>query len=205
MFSAMGIVGGMILAAGLSERMGGPLPKQLLIVGESTLAALVVRHAEESLLDRVVVVTGHRASDVAASLGEGRAEVVHNPEYMSGNMSSFRVGAAALANCDASVVLLADMPGVTSEMIDCLVAEWRENQPWAAVSSYRGELAHPLLLSTEAMDDAAKAEGAKGVWRFLDSAPPGRVRQVVFDSDVPLDVNTPADYDLIAGEFPTSG
>ncbi len=200
----MGGVGGMILAAGLSERMSGPLPKQLLPVGEETLVGLTVRHAEDSNLDRVVVVTGHRSSDVAASIAGGRARVVENPHYRQGNMTSFRVGAAALAECDASVVLLADMPGVTTETIDRLVDEWELHRPWAAVCSYRGRSAHPLLLSAEALLEATGVEGAKGVWRFLDSAA-DRVTLVPFDRAAPLDVNTAADYELVAGEFPASG
>ena len=194
----------MILAAGLSERMSGPLPKQLLPVGGGTLVSLAVRHAEESKLDRVVVVTGHRAAEVAASIAGGRATIVENPHYRHGNMTSFRVGAGALADCDACVVLLADMPGVTTEMIDRLVAEWEQNRPWAAVCSYRGRLAHPLLLSAAALLEATGVEGANGVWRFLGAAA-DRVVEIPFDRAVPLDVNTAADYDLIAGEFPASG
>lgn len=200
----MGGVGGMILAAGLSERMSGPLPKQLLPVGNRTLAALTVRHAEGSNLERIIVVTGHRASEVAASIAGGRALVVENPHYRRGNMTSFRVGAAALAECDACVVLLADMPGVTTEMIDRLVEEWERRRPWAAVCSYRGRLAHPLLLSAEALLEATGVDGANGVWHFLESAT-DRVVEVPFDRAVPLDVNTAADYELIAGEFPASG
>ncbi len=194
----------MILAAGLSERMSGQVPKQLLPVGSGTLVSLTVRHAEDSNLERVVVVTGHRASDVAASVAGGRAAVVENPHYRQGNMSSFRIGATALAECDACVVLLADMPGVTTTMINRLVDVWEQQRPWAAVSSYRGSLAHPLLLSAEALLEATGVEGAKGVWRFLESSA-ARVEHIAFDRAVPLDVNTAADYDLIAGEFPASG
>ena len=64
-------VGGMVLAAGLSERMSGPLPKQLLPLGSQTVAAHTVVVAERSRLDRVVVVTGYRADEVAASVAGG--------------------------------------------------------------------------------------------------------------------------------------
>ena len=201
----MSIVGGMVLAAGLSERMEGELPKQLLPVGGMTLAALAVRHAEVSRLDRVVVVTGYRSAEVIAGVAGGRAETVENPDFRQGNMTSFRVGARSLEECDAVVVLLADMPGITPEMIDRLIDEWEQTHPWAAVSSYHGQLAHPLLLSADAIRQAAEAEGAKGVWRFLQAVDPDRLRRIEFDRAAPLDVNTTADYDLVAGEFPASG
>lgn len=190
-------VGGMVLAAGMSARMDAPMPKQLLPLGSQTIAAQVVEAAEGSRLDRIVVITGYRGEEVAAAVAGGRAEIAANPQYPSGNMSSFRIGAAALADCDAVVVLLADMPGVTTVMIDRLVDEWRDNHPWAALSSYIDRPAHPLLFSAPALRDAALVQGAKGVWRFLESAPQGHVSYVDFATRAPVDVNTKADYDKI--------
>jgi molybdenum cofactor cytidylyltransferase len=187
----------MVLAAGLSQRMEGPVPKQLLPLGGETVVARSVRVAEDSQLDRVVVVTGHRAGEVAASIAEGRAEVVENPDYGTGNMSSFRVGAAALADCDAVVMLLGDMPGVSAVMIGRLVDEWHRNHPWAAWSVYTDGPGHPLLFSAAALQQASQMQGAKGVWRFLESAPPGQVSAVEFPIPAPTDVNTREDYEQL--------
>ena len=51
----MATVAGVILGAGLSRRLGRP--KQTLPLGETTLLGWVVREAEASRLDSVVVVT----------------------------------------------------------------------------------------------------------------------------------------------------
>ena len=190
----------MVLAAGMSERMAGRLPKQLLPFAGDTLAAVTVRHAEASRLDRIVVVTGHRAAEVEQAVAGGRARVVENPDYRQGNMTSFRVGAAALQGCEACLVLLADMPDVTTAMIDEMVAVWRHDRPWAAVASYRDRRAHPLLLSAAAMVQAVATEGPKGVWRFLEAAPSGAVADVIFDRSMPTDVNTVADYERMLRE-----
>lgn len=193
----------MVLAAGLSERMKGPLPKQLLPLGGAAMVAVTVGNAEASSLDRVVVVTGYRGDEVKGLLGGGRAVVIENPAYRSGNMSSFRVGVEALEGCDAFVVLLADMPGVSKAMIDRVVAEWHAHQPWAAVSSYSDGVGHPLLLSAGAMAEAVRMEGAKGVWRFLDDAPPESVAPVVFEGPMPQDINTYEDYERMLRERTT--
>lgn len=190
----------MILAAGLSERMRGPLPKQLLPLGGLTMAAVTVQHAEASALDKIVVVIGHRSDDVAAAVRGGRAEIVVNPDFREGNMTSFRAGATALAGCAAFVVLLADMPDVSTAMIDQIVSQWHSSRPWAAVASYSDGRAHPLLLSAPAMAEAVQAQGAKGVWRFLDDAPDGLVEQIVFDFPMPQDINTEDDYQQFLGD-----
>lgn len=192
----MDVIGGMVLAAGLSERMSGSLPKQLLPLGGLTLAAVSVRNAEESVLDKVVVVVGHQADRIRDSVSGGRAEVVGNPDYRLGNMTSFRVGAAALGSCDAYMILLADMPGVDSVMIDEAVAQWQRTRPWAAVSSYSDGRAHPIVLSAGAMAAAVEVEGPKGVWRFLAEASQP-VAQIVFDFPMPADINTQEEYDRL--------
>ncbi len=49
-------------------------------------------------------------------------------------------GLDAAGTCDAIVMLLGDMPGVTAEIIDRVLATWRGNPTWAAVTDYRGQL-----------------------------------------------------------------
>ena len=185
----------MVLAAGLSTRMGGDVPKQLLPYGERTVVGQTVRNAEASQLGRIVVVTGYRADEVSAAVVGGRAELAHNADYATGNMSSFRVGAKALMESDAVIVLLADMPAVTTAMIDRLIAEWRQHRPWAARCGYADGPGHPLLFSAAALRKAVTVEGAKGTWRFLEAAAPGQVLTVGFEIPAPTDINTPTEYE----------
>lgn len=189
------MIGGIVLAAGLSERMSGSLPKQLLPLAAAPMVTVAVRNAEASALDQVVVVTGYQADEVAAAVAGGRSFVVNNPDFRDGNMTSFRAGHGALPDCDAYVVLLADMPGVSPEIIDRVVDAWARDEPWAAISSYQDGRGHPLLLSATAMAQAVRATGTKGVWRFLNAAPEGRVVDIVFDRPMPSDVNTRDDYE----------
>lgn len=191
------MIGGIVLAAGLSQRMDGPLPKQLLDLDGNPMVAVSVHNAEESALDRVVVVTGHRGEEVSDAVRGGRAVVVHNPAYRGGNMTSFRCGYSALPGCDAYVILLADMPGVTTSIVDRVVSYWEKKQPWAAVVAYNDRTAHPLLLSAAAMRQAADMDGAKGVWRFLNSAEPGLVAEIRISQPMPTDVNTIDDVEAL--------
>jgi molybdenum cofactor cytidylyltransferase len=194
------MIGGIVLAAGLSERMGGPLPKQLLRLAGRPLVAISVGNAVASLLDEVVVVTGHRGDEVAEAIADLGAIIAPNPDYREGNMTSLRAGYAALPDCEAYVVLLSDMPGVTTEMIDRMVGTWRSQRPWAAIACYSDGVKHPLLLSRDAMVDAVKVIGPKAVWRFLESAPAGSVANVDFPQTSPTDVNTSADYERLLAE-----
>ena len=190
------MIAGIVLAAGLSERMGEGRFKQLLPIGGRPMVAVVAGNAAASELDRVVVVTGHRGDEVAAAVSGTGVSVAHNPDYVDGNMTSFRAGYRALPSSDAYVVLLTDMPGVHCEMINRFVSLWQERRPWAAVASYQDRRAHPLLLSAAAMAEATQATEPRAVWRLLESGT--GVVEVEFDTPAPADINTPEAYDGLA-------
>ena len=126
---------GVVLGAGKSSRFG--TPKQLLPFGNTTLLGQAVRNANASALDRVVVVLGRASEELRATVDFGRAEVVENTAYGTGCASSLLAGLdAAGQDCDAIALLLGDQPGVRAEFIDHVIATWRQNRPWAAVTAY---------------------------------------------------------------------
>ena len=60
-------ISGILLAAGLSTRMGEP--KQLLPFGKSTIVETVVDNMLGAKFDEVIVVVGHRAEEIQKQLG----------------------------------------------------------------------------------------------------------------------------------------
>lgn len=198
----MAKVCGIVLAAGLSSRLGQP--KQLLPFGDTTLLGWVVRSAETSSLDRVVVVIGNAAEQVRVATPTRRAEVVCNDAYASGSASSLQTGLDAAGDCDAVLLVLGDVPGVSATMIDAVRRDWERHRPFALVTSYRGEVAHPLMFSSDAFSALRSGHGDKPVWKLLDRHP-DRVRQIGFDLPVPVDVNTWDDYHAAAAHLRPGG
>jgi len=188
-----GIVG-VVLGAGRSSRFGGP--KQLLPFGDTTMFGQVVRNANASDLDRVVVVLGRALEELRASVDFGRAVVVENTAYGTGCASSLLAGMdAAGEDCEALVLLLGDQPGVRTEFIDYVLSEWRSSRSWASVTSYGGELGHPFVFARGAFEDLRGLHGDKAVWKLIE-AYPERVRRMEIEAPLPPDVDTPKDYEL---------
>src|SRR6185295_1646906 len=104
-----------VLAAGASTRMGRN--KLLLDVGGETLVRRAVRAAIEGGADEVVVVLGHEEDRVRAELRGLDCRPVVNPDHAEGAGSSVRAGVRQAAGADALMIVLADMPFVTAEMI----------------------------------------------------------------------------------------
>lgn len=188
-----GIVG-VVLGAGRSSRFG--TPKQLLPLGDTTMLGQVVRNANASSLDRVVVVLGRASGELRGSVDFGRAVVVDNTAYGTGCASSLLAGMdAAGKDCEALVLLLGDQPGVRAEFVDAVLSEWRSSRPWASVTSYGGELGHPFVFAREAFEQLRRLHGDKAVWKLIE-AYPQRVHRVEIESPLPPDVDTPEDYEL---------
>ncbi len=188
-----GIVG-VVLGAGRSSRFG--TPKQLLPFGDTTMLGQVVRNANASSLDRVVVVLGRASGELRGSVDFGRAVVVDNTAYGTGCASSLLAGMdAAGKDCEALVLLLGDQPGVRTEFIDAVLSEWSSSRPWASVTAYGGGLGHPFVFAREAFEELRGLHGDKAVWKLIE-AYPQRVHRVEIESPLPPDVDTPEDYEL---------
>jgi molybdenum cofactor cytidylyltransferase len=189
----MGDVVGVVLGAGSSTRLGRP--KQLLPLGDRTLLGHVLADVEAaSSLDRVVLVLGAESESIRASLRPSRATVVTNDAYGSGCASSLLAGLDTAGDCDAIVLLLGDMPGVTAGVIDDVVGQWRSRPTWAAVTQYTTGVGHPLVFSRAAFPELRSLHGDKAVWKIVDREPEERVARLGLDGPLPRDVDTWDDY-----------
>ncbi len=190
---------GVLLAAGTGSRMGRN--KLLLEVEGEPLVRRVARRALDAGLGPVIVVVGFEADRVVAALDGLAVETVRNAAFARGVAGSLRRGVARVpARCDAAVVLLADMPFVTSAMIARVVALRRESGAPLVVSRY-GEAQAPPTLYARALfgeltgrddgaQDAAPGPGKRVVRRHRAEA----VR-AEWPADALADIDEPSDYD----------
>lgn len=189
----MGDVVGVVLGAGASTRLGRP--KQLLPFGDRTLLGHVLADVEAAArLDRVVLVLGAESEPIRASLHPSHATVVTNDSYGTGCASSLLAGLDVAGDCDAIVLLLGDTPGVTAEIIDDVVGQWRSDETWAAVTQYTTGVGHPFVFSQAAFPELRALHGDKAVWKIVDREPSERVARLGVDLRLPADVDTWSDY-----------
>jgi molybdenum cofactor cytidylyltransferase len=191
---------GIVLAAGASERMG--TPKMLLPFGGTTILNATLAAMTSSRVGRVVVVTGSDADAVEASISLPTVDVVRNPDFTRGNMSSLLTATRLDAGAVAFVLVAGDLPTVDPAAVDALVDLWETHAPWAAVTQYRDRIAHPFLLSRAAVDEVATVPGTKVLWKALVASGDRRVTRVRRPTTAPRDVNTPDDYERLSSSDP---
>jgi nicotine blue oxidoreductase len=179
-------VTGLVLAAGEGRRIG--TPKSVLEVGGRRLVDRAVDVLREAGLTDVLVVAGARSLDVPG------AQVVDNPDWLSGMGSSLRAGLAALpAESEAVVVMLVDTPGLGPAVVRRLVAAHDEGAP-VVVATYDGAPRNPVLLAREHWPEVGRlAIGDVGARAFLSAYPELVTYVECGDVGDPSDIDTPED------------
>jgi molybdenum cofactor cytidylyltransferase len=186
-------ISGLVLGAGASRRLGPP--KQLLPFRGTTMLGWVVDQVQHAgSLDEVVIVLGRAADQIREEVNFGAAHVIENPVYGEGCSSSYRAGIGALNSDSAAImIILGDMPGITTEVIDRLAAAWREGDAPIALCSYQGRKAHPMIFARSMFAELVDLHGDKAAWKLVD-ANAARVQEVHFNFPCPDDVNTVEDF-----------
>ena len=186
-------ISGILLAAGLSTRMGEP--KQLLPFGESTIVETVVDNMLGAKFNEVIVVVGHRAEEIQTQLGTRPIKTVFNPDYRDGMLTSAQTGIRTLAAGDAFALMLVDQPFITSALIDQVVDAYSQTEKGIAVPSYNYKRGHPVICDQKyASDILALTPESDGV-RTLFKKYSHDIHYVTVDTDAVLrDIDDPEDY-----------
>lgn len=186
-------VAALVLAAGLSRRMGAF--KLTLPWGGGTVIEQVLRAISEAGVQEVVVVLGHRAEEVKAALQAFSPRYVFNPEYENGEMlQSIRAGLCGLPeDCPAALLCLGDQPQIMPGTIAAVVREG-ERRGWGNViiPSYAMRAGHPILLPRVLWEEVQRTPGTlRDVLRRHHED----VHYLLVDTPTILaDLDTPEDY-----------
>lgn len=188
-------IGGILLAAGLSTRMGEP--KQLLPFGESTIVETVVDSMLMSKLDSVIVVVGHCAGQVQEKLAAQPIQIVFNADYHDGMLSSAQCGVRALdKTTEAFALMLVDQPFITPALIDTVVDAYAQTEKGIAVPSYNYRRGHPAIFHRRYVDDILALAADSGGVRTLFKTSDDDIHYVTVDTERVLrDIDYREDYE----------
>ncbi|MBK9528761.1 MAG: nucleotidyltransferase family protein [Acidobacteria bacterium] len=192
-----GKIGGLILAAGGSSRLGRP--KQLVHFQGKTL----IRNAAETLVDSscdsIVVVLGAEIDGSTSEIADLPINICINHNWQTGMSSSIKAGLKELVklegNLSAVVVTLCDQPHITTENIDQLVTEFQQANPRIVAAQYGETVGVPALFSKELFNDLLKLKGDKGARQLIrDNLP--FVERIEIEKAA-IDIDHPDDADRL--------
>jgi molybdenum cofactor cytidylyltransferase len=193
-------VAAIVLAAGASTRYGQP--KQLLLVGGKTMLQHVVDVVLASSVDQTIVVLGHRAGEIGASVRPGlptaadkSADIVTNEEWQAGLSTSVQAGLQAIRpDVQAALFVLADQPAITLGMIAALLGRYRETGAPIVVPTYQGERGNPALFDRSLFAELMEVRNDQGGRQLIDRYANRTEKVEVGSEAVLVDVDTEEDY-----------
>ena len=188
-------ISGIILAAGLSTRMGEL--KQLLLFGQSTIIETVIDNLLGSKLDEVIVVLGHEAEKIRAQIQHKPVQIITNPDYREGMLTSAQCGVRALPqHVDAFALTLVDLPLITSDLINRVVEAYHQTEKGIVIPSYNYRRGHPVIFHRRYADEILALRDESGGVRSLYKRYAGDIHYVTVDTDrILMDVDNREDYE----------
>lgn len=189
------MITGVVLAGGEARRFGGT--KQLEVLEGKPLAQHAIDALAEAGVDELLVITGHDAEEVESGLDlPGTGRFVRNPAYRDGQATSL---AAALhevsEDSEATVVLMADQPGIAADDVSALVDRFRATRKQIVRLRFT-DGPGPSLLSREIYAEAGHLHGDVGA-RVLIASHPEWVEDIDVARPAPHDIDTPLDLERI--------
>lgn len=192
-----GSISAVILAAGLSTRMG--MPKMLLPWGERTVLGQVVSTYAQAGVSDIVIVTGGarlQVEEEAMRLSkEYPIRVVYNPEHEKGEMLSSLQAGLQKANPAITAVLigLGDQPQISRSAIQQVISAHVAIGASLVVPSFNLRRGHPWLVHKPLWAEIMSLSAPQTMRDFLQH----HSRDILYvdaDESILKDMDTPQDY-----------
>jgi len=187
------MIAAIVLAAGISARMGKP--KQTIPVSGKPMLEKVLeiyRHAE---VDMVVVVLGAHATQVKKGVKFQKETVVLNTLYRNGMSGSLRLGLRAVEEvADAVIVALGDQPFLSPDTIKTLIQVHSRTKAPVVVPVYHGTRGNPVIFDKSLFPEIKRIRGDRGAKSVVERHRDSLQEVAVEDRGVLADIDTPSDY-----------
>lgn len=193
-------IAAIILSAGQSSRMG-PRNKLLAEIDGVPMVLRAVDAALASGAGPVIVVTGHEHERVEAALAGRDVVLTHNPAYAEGISTSLRTGLGAVPDtADGAVICLGDMPLISAELLDRLIAAYNPTEGRAIVVPTReGKRGNPVLWDRRFFDEMRQVAGDVGARHLIGEYAEMVAEVETGDAAVLTDIDTPEALDSFTG------
>jgi molybdenum cofactor cytidylyltransferase len=165
--------------------------KQLLTWGEGTLLGHAVKTALESRAGRVFVVLGSNETSHRNAIEKLPVTIVSNPSWASGMGSSVKAGlAAAKETSEAVLLMVCDMPFVTSQHLNNIIEHFNKTGQQVVASKYDETAGVPALFGRNIYKELSETGDEEGARKVIAK----QKDRAMIPLQSPADIDTYEDY-----------
>ena len=190
-------VAAVVLAAGSGGRAGRN--KLMLDVGGEPLFMKAVHAAIKSKASPVFVVTGYNAAELENCMENIDVNIIYNPNYQVGVKSSINLGLKSVPGfCDGALLIPADMPNLTPEILDKMIASFpADKTKYVGVLSWGGVKYNPVLWSKSLYDQADIVPENAAIRPVFVEHSDYTTETKIKDAKLLADINFPSDIEKL--------
>jgi len=156
-----------ILAAGESSRLG--TPKQLVKFEGKTLLQRVIDEVDKLSVAQRFVVLGSGAAAIMKQVHSSVSKTVLADDWKSGMSASLKAGLQSIdePNIDAVLIVLADQPFVTAELLSRLIEDFEKSGKGIVASEYDQVKGVPVIFAKKYFKDLLSLSGDHGAQSLI--------------------------------------
>jgi len=188
-------VAAIILAAGLSQRMGQP--KLLLPWGKSTVIEQVANVLVDCDASPIVIVSGKTDSELQQLFRYTDNHVTLNTAFENGSMiTSLQVGLKTVEDLGATAALmvLGDQPQIQPETVKRVIRAHQSDPDRLIIPSFQMRRGHPWLIPQRFWQELCNMDPEQTMRSFLNAHEKEIIYTVVETASILADLDTPEDY-----------
>jgi molybdenum cofactor cytidylyltransferase len=189
------MIAAVILSAGESSRMGRP--KALLPIDGQTFIEKIVGALNDAWIGRIIVVLGHNAEEMKRRIDFLPVEILVNPDYKLGQLSSLQVAVRHLENsadCDGLLVHLVDHPYVAPALVTAMIERFYQSGKLIVVPRHQGKRGHPVIFARKLFGELLAAPSDQGAKAVVNAHRDETLEIDTVEVGVTLDIDTPELY-----------
>ena len=183
-------IGALIVAAGMSRRMGEFKP--MLSIGSISVAQRVIATLSQAGVSKIVMVTGYNAPILERHLAGNGLIFLRNEDYENTQMfDSVKIGLNYLhGKCDKVLFTPVDVPLFTARTVKTIL----DSGAPLACPMCEGKQGHPILIANELIPEILNDCGEHGLKGAMDRCSVPLLRIDVEDFGTIHDADTPEDF-----------
>ena len=193
------MIGAIILAAGMSTRMGES--KLSLMLDGKPIVEHVINKVEVSQVNKILVVYSEYTKPVEAIAKKHGLASVENHKTKEGLSTSLKCGLSKLLGTEAVMFLLGDQPFIETQDINKLIQHYKSNRGKIIVPvNYEGR-GNPVIFPEKYYEEILTLEGDKGARLLLDKYVDDIIFVEIEDSKIQFDIDTRDDFEKAKNKY----